>query len=586
MKLTPQELEYAKILSDPVLFAKHFFNWEARWYQVEMLRSKSLRKVARAGRRIGKCLHKDSRVMTSSGPVPVEKLFSMKHRPSILTFDEKTQKILETSRYIVMNNGVKPVYKLTTKSGRTNIVTGNHPFLVIGEEGSLDWKELDELEVGSRIAAPSSYKGLIKGKSVGSRKARLLGYLCGDEGTNYTNAIRFSNIDDGILNDLRDILSDYNCLLNDIGNGSGDYSIVSIAGPNEVVNLSRKHGIQEKLSIEKRVPDVVMAGTESDIANFLGAYWDCDGWVSSSKKTYDSAHKTPAVEVGCCSGSERLARDIHHLLLRLGIISLLKQKKVIYNEEPRIYWTVCIHDIESITKFANTIPLVSKKKEDMQSALSILADKNPNGNRYMETIPREVWTYIKNVQGGLGLTNQQVCEDGGPHARLRTEYSISRDKVLTYSNNLGRDKYLEALANSDILWDEIVSIEYEGDSETYDLTVSETHTLIADDIISHNTDVICIHAVWYAYTNKNAALLIATPYENQVNLIFSRMREFLKDCPEISGSIVINRRNPNYIEFGNGSRIQGFTAGTKSGAEGGSIRGQKADWIYLDKHAS
>ncbi len=53
------------LIEDPVLWAKAFVKcfdpvhkkilpWSARWYQVEMMRDKSLKKVARCGRRTGK----------------------------------------------------------------------------------------------------------------------------------------------------------------------------------------------------------------------------------------------------------------------------------------------------------------------------------------------------------------------------------------------------------------------------------------------------------------------------------------------------------------------------------------------------
>ena len=55
----------AKINSDPVLWAKtqiitydnalkKYVPWTARWYQAEMLRDKSRKKVYRCGRRTGK----------------------------------------------------------------------------------------------------------------------------------------------------------------------------------------------------------------------------------------------------------------------------------------------------------------------------------------------------------------------------------------------------------------------------------------------------------------------------------------------------------------------------------------------------
>lgn len=60
-----EQKKLKEIMSDPILWAQAFlraFNpktkeivpWTARWYQVEMLRDKSVRKVYRCGRRIGK----------------------------------------------------------------------------------------------------------------------------------------------------------------------------------------------------------------------------------------------------------------------------------------------------------------------------------------------------------------------------------------------------------------------------------------------------------------------------------------------------------------------------------------------------
>jgi hypothetical protein len=67
-KMSPVERKkFQEIVQDPVLWAKVFVKtfdpvqkkvvaWTARWYQVEMLRDKSLKKVARCGRRTGKCI--------------------------------------------------------------------------------------------------------------------------------------------------------------------------------------------------------------------------------------------------------------------------------------------------------------------------------------------------------------------------------------------------------------------------------------------------------------------------------------------------------------------------------------------------
>ncbi|MGH9833750.1 MAG: DnaB-like helicase C-terminal domain-containing protein, partial [Blastocatellia bacterium] len=46
---------------------------------------------------------------------------------------------------------------------------------------------------------------------------------------------------------------------------------------------------------------------------------------------------------------------------------------------------------------------------------------------------------------------------------------------------------VSALAERDVYWDEIVSIEYLGDKQVYDLTIPETHNFVANDICVHNT---------------------------------------------------------------------------------------------------
>ncbi len=50
----------------------------------------------------------------------------------------------------VMQNGVKPVLKLTTSLGKTIKATANHPFLTLH-----GWKKLEELQEGERIASPN-----------------------------------------------------------------------------------------------------------------------------------------------------------------------------------------------------------------------------------------------------------------------------------------------------------------------------------------------------------------------------------------------------------------------------------------------
>lgn len=89
--------------------------------------------------------------------------------------------------------------------------------------------------------------------------------------------------------------------------------------------------------------------------------------------------------------------------------------------------------------------------------------------------------------------------------------------------------------------------------------------------------------LWKAFTKPYHRILVVTPYENQVRLIFTRLMEIIRDSPLIANELKKSTKNPYWIEFKNGAIILGFTTGASSGSGGASIRGQRADAIYLDE---
>ena len=97
------------------------------------------------------------------------------------------------------------------------------------------------------------------------------------------------------------------------------------------------------------------------------------------------------------------------------------------------------------------------------------------------------------------------------------------------------------------------------------------------------TETMCIDALHRTNTHPNYRCLVVTPYENQVRLIFMRLRELIDASPLIKREVVKMTSNPYQIVFKNGSAILGFTTGAASGSGGASIRGQKADYIYMDE---
>ena len=97
------------------------------------------------------------------------------------------------------------------------------------------------------------------------------------------------------------------------------------------------------------------------------------------------------------------------------------------------------------------------------------------------------------------------------------------------------------------------------------------------------SETMIVEGLHKAFTHKNFRILYVTPYENQVNLIFMRMRELIADSPLVKNEIVKMKNSPYTVEFKNGSVIMGFTTGASSGNGAASVRGQRADWLFLDE---
>ncbi|MHC5720030.1 MAG: DnaB-like helicase C-terminal domain-containing protein, partial [Nostoc sp.] len=65
-------------------------------------------------------------------------------------------------------------------------------------------------------------------------------------------------------------------------------------------------------------------------------------------------------------------------------------------------------------------------------------------------------------------------------------YAEGRERALKVGNILQSSKLL-TLAKSYVYWDEILSIEYSGEEEVFDLTVPGLHNFVANNVIVHNS---------------------------------------------------------------------------------------------------
>src|SRR5262245_1304065 len=97
---------------------------------------------------VGKCLVADSEIVLADGSVVTIEEIYRRRQGKLLTLGEDYRfRWAEPSAFV--DDGLKPVYRVTTRLGRTVEATASHPFLTLS-----GWKPLAELRPGDHIAVP------------------------------------------------------------------------------------------------------------------------------------------------------------------------------------------------------------------------------------------------------------------------------------------------------------------------------------------------------------------------------------------------------------------------------------------------
>ncbi|MGK7877296.1 MAG: replicative DNA helicase [Xenococcaceae cyanobacterium] len=344
---------------------------------------------------MGKCLEAKSEIVLADGSVAtIEDIYRRRHAQLLTLNDNWKFSFTQPSAFV--DDGIKPVFRVTTKLGRFIETTITHPYLTI--QG---WRRLSELKPGDKIAVPRKID-VFGTETISECEVKLLGYLIGD-----------------------------GCL------------------------------IWGKDSHTKTIPEVVFRLKRSLLALFLNCLFATNGWATVLKSGQS--------KVGCATVSEKLARQVQHLLLRFGVIAALNKRSVKYNGTLRKAWQLDITDAQSIKSFIDEIGIFGQGSalSSVQEALEKKKDKTN-----CDLIPGEIWEQIAAAKGDINI-----------HV---SKSALSRENLFTLA--LALDNLpLQQLATSEVYWDEIVSIEPVGNKQVYDLTIPETHNFVANDISVHNT---------------------------------------------------------------------------------------------------
>lgn len=464
----------------------------------------------------GKCLTAGTYMWTDRGLETVEEVFSRCDQPASCT-----SRVTDVTSYgiravnergdleqieALTHNNLKSVRRITLRSGRNVEVTENHPLRVVDENGFIVWREAGEIKVGDTMV--SALFGAVEaasGDGLSEDEAVFIGYLVAEGSLSVKNGIRFTNWDIEVgaeFTRLAESLFSANVKNYD----NKEYAIYDTALRAEV---AERYGLEFVRAAGKKVPHCVRTAGHKMQRAFLSALFEGDGWIDKSST------------VGLGTASEQLASEVQLILYGLGIPATVSST---FNKKyERDYWTVTINPAVA-HRFLDEIGFRSERRAAQVAANFKRSSRDPQ----FENIPN-VSKLLVALRDDL-RGNREFDRIAGDMFRKDLDLHCSRSRLqrivewAEQSGSLtptGRSivAYLRDLAQSRYTYEMVDAIDDAGKQPTFDVVLPETHSFVANGILSHNTSL-CLHVI--AEAQKLGGIAAFVDAEHALDVVYAR----------------------------------------------------------------
>ncbi len=518
---------------------------------------------------MGKCLSFDSEIVLDDGSLSTIESIYKARSGTLLTLKDNF-KLSQTQASAYIDDGLKPVYKVTTRLGRSIETTLSHPFLTF-----TGWKKLSEITVGTKIAVPRIIP-VFGTKVIRECEVKLLAYFIGD-GCLSNNKASFTNTNPSIQKDFLEAIEAFGGVNIRLGsdNRATSFNVRSNA---EFIRSNRiEFGNRLRLAIRSKYNTATQFANVSELSEASIYYWQMGKCVPSTERfgkicaalqiepnelipfpitTISRSSKNPIVlwldKLGLWG------KTAHNKNIPAEIFKLEKAQLALFIN--RLFatdgWATVLASGQAQLGYATVSKKLATQLQHLLLRFGIIAKLRLRKVKYklghrecfqlditdsqsIKTFVDEIGIYGKELavakvkravlqkrkQTNCDLIPiqvwQQLIEKKGNESwaslARRSNFiddsnihvnkrALSRNRLGSLARSLN-DSDLNNLATSDIYWDEIVSIEAIGVKQVYDLTIPETHNFIANDICVHNT-ALCLGLAQYAAIEKKIPVAI------------------------------------------------------------------------------
>ena len=414
---------------------------------------------------LGKCVTGDTRLVDAETGAYVP-ITEMRWGKRTLAWDGWRLRPAGVSAFIPQ--GKREIFELRTRAGLRIRATANHPFRMLDR-----WVPLSDLRAGDRIAVAREIP--VFGKTpIPDWEASLMGLMISEGQCNTPgHSPTYTTADPAMVALLQSAMSASG--LGEITyNGRYGYRLVNRKGRGGIAERNRAHAWLQNLGLNvgaagKFVPQIVFTAPEPSVRLFLQALFSGDGSIYHTEECFFLEYY---------SSSRRLIEDVHHLLLRFGIFSLIREKTTAIGT---LACKIQITDKDQIRRFAERIGFSpgSMKQRLLEERVLPMIAAQPKRKSNFDTLPKETWAVAGAAArvGGVSLNALSI------HAYPRQSMPISAAARVALVTG---DSYLTPLVDGPV-WDEVESIDPAGFEEVFDITVPALHNFVANDFIVHNS---------------------------------------------------------------------------------------------------